>query len=125
MIHAPRYRYEITYAVAEECREQYDQWIPEAMIGWLERSEVEVFQSYRDSTGATLELKLVFQFADRDAWANFVESEVHEENVDQLRSLSESLTARLWKPSVIPLNADDPIETPSACDPAAEGKPYQ
>jgi len=102
----PRYWYEITYEVSPERRDEYDRWIPEALIDWLERSEVEVFQAYRNETGAERKLKLVFQFDDRETWAAFVGSDVHAANIKRLHVLAASVDEGLWKPSVVPLNVD-------------------
>jgi len=112
----PRYRYEITYEVPPERSDAYDRWLPDAMIDWLERSEVEVFHAYRRETGSGGELKLVFQFDDRETWAAFVGSDVHVANVERLHALAASVDEGLWKPCVIPLNAgatsDATAETP-------------
>jgi len=116
----PRYWYEITYEVAAERRDEYDRWLPEAMIGWLERSEVEVFQAYRRETGSGGELKLVFQFDDRETWTSFVASDAHVANIERLRSLAASVDEDLWKPSLIPLNAEKSVERARIADSALE-----
>jgi hypothetical protein len=116
----PRYWYEITYEVSPERRDEYDRWLPEAMIGWLERSEVEVFQAYRRETGSGGELKLVFQFDDRETWTSFVGSDVHVTNIERLRALAASVDEGLWKPSVIPLNAEKSAEAARIADSAFE-----
>lgn len=116
----PRYWYEITYEVAPDRCDEYDRWIPEALIGWLERSEVEVFQAYRNETGAGRTLKLVFQFDDRETWAAFVGSDVHAANIERLHALAASVDEGLWKPSVIPLNVEGADETATVADSAFE-----
>lgn len=117
MISTTQYWYELTYDVSGGRREEYDRWIPEAMIGWLERPEVEYFRAYRNGTRSSPKLKLVFQFADAEAWRSFAESDVHQANVERLRALGESVEERVWQPSAVPLDADSDTDRSPSSDP--------
>jgi hypothetical protein len=105
-----RYRYEVCYEVSPTRHREYDRWVSEALIDWLERPEVEAFQAYRSETDRGHELKLAFQFEDREAWATFVESEVHASNIEELSGLTISLTEQSWTPSLIPLDTAGPAD---------------
>lgn len=117
----PRYWYEITYQVSPQYRDEYDRWIPGALIEWLERAEVTVFQAYRKGSGSSRKLRLVFQFDDREKWTTFTRSDVHRANIDRLRGLAVSVDEALWKPTALPVDAGKVENDMSFPDASAEG----
>lgn len=93
------YVYEVTYDVAGDRREEYENWVPGANERWLAIEELTHFSAYRNEKGLSPQVKLVFGFDSLRDWAGFVDSDAHKRNIDDLRSFCNGLQAVLWEPS--------------------------
>ena len=101
----PPHRYEITFDVLGQRRDEYERWLETHAIDWLAHETVAEFEMYHNDQGLSPELKFAFGFDSLQAWAAFVSSDEHEAATETLETVTERLDGQLWQRDSLSLNA--------------------
>ena len=100
-----RYVYELTYSIADTEPELYEKWLQRATEQWIATETVDGFRCERSPRGLCSHVRLVFEFETLADWAVFVSSKGYRHHAEQLRSMTDSVSERLWEPTPIQLGA--------------------
>jgi len=112
-----RYVYEITYVVVDQHRKEYERWLSKTAERWIATAKLSGFRSEQSVMDEDSEVRLRLEFETRDDWATFVESEPYKQRIEQLQTMTESLTNHLWEPTAISLDPTTDGGVPiAACD---------
>ncbi|MEF8757173.1 MAG: hypothetical protein V5A33_02940 [Halobacteriales archaeon] len=108
------HRYEIEFDVPAARRGDFEGWLSSAVVQWAGHESVARFETYRNETAMTSEIKFVFAFETLCDWAQFVESDEHRSAAEHLARLTDHRDAVLWRQGSVKLEPTRGVSTDDA-----------